>query len=209
MITQHHHNIVALFKSFGWSVVDLAIEVIDSPSATKIPDLIVGWNGVNYLIDTSDSLEAPPVDSKECMGRQPLRLTDEQYKFNSEWRGDYVILKTEMEVFAWLTATIAMKYPELITIAKQNPQRSILDIYKSITMKPGTQVRVGQVPNSPCVANPSGIIGHVISHDDCPDDKIAVQIDATLVGYEVTDDDDELTVTYFLNKNDLQPVSQS
>lgn len=77
-----------LFKILrGWG---LTVEATDQPV-----DAIVGYKGVNYLVEIKNGPKA--------------RISDAQKKFFAKWPGQYVILCTEDEAHAFAQS---VRYPQ-------------------------------------------------------------------------------------------------
>lgn len=73
--------IVTLFREMGCSVW------VTSSAGNGAPDIVIGANGKNVLVEIKDGSKAPFAH----------RLTMAEQKFHDEWRGDIRIIKTEME----------------------------------------------------------------------------------------------------------------
>lgn len=73
--------IVQLFREMGCSVW------VTSSAGNGAPDIVIGANGKNVLVEIKDGNKAPFAQ----------RLTSAEQKFHDEWRGDIRIIKTEME----------------------------------------------------------------------------------------------------------------
>lgn len=81
-VDANQERIVKLYRKAGFSVA------ITSALGQGFPDIVVGKHGHNVLIEIKD-------------GKQPLskqRLTEDEARFHSKWRGDIRIIKSEDDV---------------------------------------------------------------------------------------------------------------
>ena len=72
----NHAEIAATFRNCGWSVADTA------DLGGGFPDLVVGYQTVNYLIEVKDG-SRPPSQRK---------LTAAETEFMRGWSGQYVVI---------------------------------------------------------------------------------------------------------------------
>ena len=70
-VDSNQGEIVRFLRSIGASVASIATV------GTGVPDLIVGYRGVNYLVEVKDGSKPP----------SQRRLTPAEEKFHAEWRG--------------------------------------------------------------------------------------------------------------------------
>jgi hypothetical protein len=80
----NQEHIAEVFKEFGFSTADT------SALGNGFPDLVVGGNGVNVLIEVKDSAQPP---SKR-------RLTDKERAFYDGWKGPIFVIESEEEADA-------------------------------------------------------------------------------------------------------------
>jgi len=80
-IDANHREIVAVFRAYGASVQTLAAV------GQGVPDLLVGYQGRNYLVEVKDGNKSP----------SRRRLTDDQEAWRETWRGElpYVVRDRE------------------------------------------------------------------------------------------------------------------
>lgn len=80
-------EIVKTFRSIGFSVLIL------SDVGNGCPDIMVGFRGVNYLVEIKDGKKSP---SKQ-------RLTPHEEEFHQSWRGQVVIIRSIDEVLSFVS----------------------------------------------------------------------------------------------------------
>ena len=83
-------DIVAAFRKFGATVKATA------DMGEGFPDLIVGFRGLNYLMEVKDG-------SKPPSGR---KLTPDQEEFFRDWGGQVMVIKSVDEVALFMKAII-------------------------------------------------------------------------------------------------------
>jgi phage I-like protein len=85
----NQQKIVDAFKSAGASVQSLA------SLGNGVPDLLVGYRGVNFLVEVKDPAQPP---SKRA-------LTDDQIQWTANWRGQWVKVEwadDAIDVIKWV-----------------------------------------------------------------------------------------------------------
>lgn len=80
-VDDNHKEIVSAYRSVGASVLDL------SSVGQGCPDLLVGFRGVNYLVEIKDGSKPP----------SRRKLTDDQVKFFDTWLGQRIVIKSITE----------------------------------------------------------------------------------------------------------------
>jgi Holliday junction resolvase len=80
-VDANHAQIVAGLRQMGCSVLSLA------PIGRGCPDMLVGWRGVNLLIEVKDGGKAP----------SRRELTPDEIEFLTGWNGTAVVVKTLQE----------------------------------------------------------------------------------------------------------------
>jgi hypothetical protein len=83
-VDDNHHEIVRVLREVGATVHDGAA------IGDGFPDLIVGFRGINYLIEIKDGSKIP----------SRRRLTPAQEKFHSTWRGQATTVTNELEALS-------------------------------------------------------------------------------------------------------------
>ena len=80
-IDANHRDIVTVLRAYGASVQTLAAV------GQGVPDLLVGYQGRNYLVEVKDGNKSP----------SRRRLTDDQEAWRETWRGElpYVVRDRE------------------------------------------------------------------------------------------------------------------
>ena len=77
-IDDNHREVVEALRQHGCSVLDLA-------SVGKgCPDLLVGYNGVNYLMEVKDGSKPP----------SRRKLTNDQQVWHCNWTGQAVVVQS-------------------------------------------------------------------------------------------------------------------
>lgn len=89
-------QIVRALRRIGCTVTDL------SAVGGGCPDLLVGRNGVNYLLEVKDGSKPPSA----------RKLTPHQVQWHDGWRGQKAVVKTVDEAVEVVTKT---KLPEFST----------------------------------------------------------------------------------------------
>lgn len=74
----NHGEIVAALRAVGCTIVDLAAV------GGGVPDLLVGYRGVNLLVEVKDGSRVP----------SERRLRPSQLEFRDEWRGQWAMVGT-------------------------------------------------------------------------------------------------------------------
>ena len=74
-------EIVRMLSQFGASVVSLAAV------GSGVPDLLVGYQGRNFLLEVKDGNKPP----------SRRRLTSDQVEFHRDWRGSVSVVKNADE----------------------------------------------------------------------------------------------------------------
>lgn len=80
----NHKAIVKRLRELGMSVADT------SRLGAGFPDIVVGWRGVNGMFEIKDLLRKP----------SERRLTDDEDKFHTAWKGQIAKVETAEEVEA-------------------------------------------------------------------------------------------------------------
>jgi Holliday junction resolvase len=80
-VDDNHAGIVAGLRQMGCSVLSLA------PIGRGCPDMLVGFRGVNLLIEVKDGAKSP----------SRRELTPDEVEFLVDWRGTAVVVKTLQE----------------------------------------------------------------------------------------------------------------
>ena len=86
-------EIVARFRSLGASVEPL------HAVGGGVPDLLIGYEGQNYLIEVKDGKKPPSA----------RRLTKDQIKWHGSWVGQVAIIETVEQVDIFLSKCIDAK----------------------------------------------------------------------------------------------------
>ena len=92
-VDANQQEIVKALIAIGCTVADT------SRSGEGFPDLVVGYRGLNYLIEVKDGNKSP---SRRA-------LTPAQETFHDNWRGRVVIVKNADEAIQEVTAKLAPK----------------------------------------------------------------------------------------------------
>ena len=74
----NHTEIVKCFRDNGFSVVSLA------SLGKGVPDLIVGRDNCNYLVEVKNGAKA--------------KLTPQQVKFSNDWLGQYTVIRSVEDI---------------------------------------------------------------------------------------------------------------
>lgn len=80
----NHKEIAAVFKACGASVTDTSMV------GNGVPDIIVGFPGVNYLIEIKDGKKPPSA----------RKLTPDEQAFHLEWKGPIAIITSVDDALA-------------------------------------------------------------------------------------------------------------
>ena len=91
-IDANHQEIVAALQQLGATVQDL------SQVAKGCPDILVGWRGVNYLMEIKPSRKRNYKDGG---------LNSKQVKWHEKWRGQKAVIYDEFEAFELMGVTQA------------------------------------------------------------------------------------------------------
>jgi len=83
-VDENHKEIVLALREIGASVFDT------SSVGRGFPDLVVGWQGVNYLVEIKTTKGKP---------------TDYQVNFFIHWRGQAVLVRAASDIFNLLGVT--------------------------------------------------------------------------------------------------------
>jgi len=86
-VDDNQTDIVKTFRSIGFSVLIL------SDVGKGCPDILVGFRGVNYLVEIKDGAKSP---SKQ-------RLTSHEDEFHQSWRGQVIIIRSINEVLKFVS----------------------------------------------------------------------------------------------------------
>lgn len=86
-IDRNQPEIVSVLRRLGASVQPLHMV------GQGCPDLAVGWRGENLFLEIKDGLLVP---SKQ-------RLTDDEARWHSEWKGKVLIVRSVSDVLALLS----------------------------------------------------------------------------------------------------------
>lgn len=78
----NHKEVVAMFRELGATVLDTA------QLGSGAPDIIVGYNGKNVLVEIKDG-SLPPSKRK---------LTEDEMQFHAMWKGHIVVINDLKEV---------------------------------------------------------------------------------------------------------------
>ena len=87
-------EIIAALKAVGATV-----ECI--PTGQGVPDLLVGYQGVNYL------MEVKPEPVKGKVFASHVQLNKQQVKWHKEWRGQKAVVRTPEEALTVLGIQVA------------------------------------------------------------------------------------------------------
>lgn len=87
-IDANHHVVVNALRSVGATVQSLAAV------GKGVPDLLVGWQGQNYLMEIKDGSKSP----------SERKLTDDQVKWHGDWKGRVYVVNNEDDALAILLA---------------------------------------------------------------------------------------------------------
>lgn len=87
---EKHDQIAADLRSVGASVVDA------SGIGFGFPDMLVGYRGVNILLE----VKKPPTKRGKRAGKH--RMEKSQIQFHEEWKGQKAIVETSDQAFAVL-----------------------------------------------------------------------------------------------------------
>jgi len=85
-IDSNQPQIIEVFRALGASV---------APTHTLgqgFPDIVVGWRGINLLVEIKDG-DKPP---------SRRQLTEDEQRWHDEWRGNVVIVESIADVLALL-----------------------------------------------------------------------------------------------------------
>ena len=85
-VDANHHVIVDALRKYGASVQSLAAV------GNGVPDLIVGWQGENFLMEIKDGDKSP----------SERKLTKDQVKWHGAWRGQVYIVTSSEEAIKTL-----------------------------------------------------------------------------------------------------------
>ena len=88
----NHSEVVKALRQIGCSVASLA------SVGCGIPDLVVGYRGVNWLLEVKDGSKPPSA----------RKLTDDEAAFMAAWRGQYAVVETVEQAIAVVTAREAL-----------------------------------------------------------------------------------------------------
>jgi len=79
---RNQQEIMDAFRKLGATVQDL------SACGKGVPDLLVGYNGLNYLCEVKDHLKPPSA----------RKLTPDQMAWHGEWLGQVCVVETVEDV---------------------------------------------------------------------------------------------------------------
>lgn len=82
----NHSAMVKRLREYGMSVADT------SRLGDGFPDIVVGWRGVNGMFEIKDPSRKP----------SERRLTDDEDKFHTAWKGQIAKVETAEEVLAMM-----------------------------------------------------------------------------------------------------------
>ena len=85
-------KLVALFRKLGFSVQHL------HAVGKGVPDLMLGANGVNHLVEVKDGTKAPSARV----------LSPAQVAWHAEWKGQVAVIESEESALAWAARVGAM-----------------------------------------------------------------------------------------------------
>lgn len=97
----NHGEIVATLRKLGFSVADTG------NIGNGFPDLVVGFAGLNALIEIKDGSK-PPSDR---------RLTDDQRMFHADWKGLILVIETVGDCMA-----LRMLMFDMVKVMHEEPQ---------------------------------------------------------------------------------------
>lgn len=86
-VDDNQRDIVKTFRDIGFSVLIL------SDVGKGCPDILVGFRGMNYLVEIKDGAKSP---SKQ-------RLTPHEDEFHQSWRGQVIIIRSINEVLKFVS----------------------------------------------------------------------------------------------------------
>lgn len=84
-VDDNHNEIVDALRQIGASVKPVH-------ALKGFVDIVVGYRGINYLIEIKDGKKPP---SKQ-------KLTEDEQKFHDEWKGQAIVVKNVTEALAVL-----------------------------------------------------------------------------------------------------------
>jgi len=85
-VDDNQADIVKYLRSLGASVRSIAAV------GKGVPDLIVGYRGVNYLVEVKDGSKSP----------SQRKLTPKEQEFHDEWRGTVHIVESNDDAYDML-----------------------------------------------------------------------------------------------------------
>jgi hypothetical protein len=91
-VDKNQQEIVAAFRKLGATVQDL------SAVGKGVPDLLIGWRGVNYLVEVKRKPERGKVKPSEC------KLTEAQVVWHGQWKGQVCIVNCVSDVVGLLNS---------------------------------------------------------------------------------------------------------
>jgi Holliday junction resolvase len=83
-VDANQNEIVAVFRQLGCSVA------ITSNVRGGFPDIVVGVNGLNLLVEIKDGSKVPSA----------RKLTDDEQRFHDNWKGRAVVVESVDDVVA-------------------------------------------------------------------------------------------------------------
>lgn len=87
-VDANHAEVVKALRQIGCSVASLA------SVGAGVPDLAVGYRGVNFLLEVKDGSKVPSA----------RKLTDDEAAFMAAWRGQYAVVTSAEQAIAVVTA---------------------------------------------------------------------------------------------------------
>ena len=85
-VDANHKDIMAAFRSLGWSVLDL------SAVGKGCPDIAVATSALNVLVEIKDGSKPPSA----------RKLNDKQVEFHEKWRGPIIVIESVEQVFEFV-----------------------------------------------------------------------------------------------------------
>lgn len=87
-VDANHAEVVAALRKIGCSVASLA------SVGAGIPDLAVGYQGKNFLLEVKDGKKPPSA----------RKLTDDEKAFMAAWKGQYAVVESAEQAIGVVTA---------------------------------------------------------------------------------------------------------
>ena len=90
-VDANHTAVVGALRGIGCSVVSLA------RNGKGVPDLLVGYRGMNLLLEVKDGDKSP----------SKTKLTPDQVKFHATWRGSIFTVYTPIEAIEVVNESVS------------------------------------------------------------------------------------------------------